>query len=908
MKLLSARIKGLIGLSRGSDIDEIYIDFTKCKNKLILIMGPNGSGKTSLMSVLHPLPDSQSMYIAKEEGSKDISYMVNGIIYNVSVQYPVNKFGERTTTKAYMQKVVNGETIELNPNGNVTSYKECVYTEFKLDSNYEALTRLSITDKGIVTKTPAERIKFVSSIVRETEAYTNIYKALNKRSSIFKSMINSLVSKIDSIGSQENIEHTLSSIDLRLDALSKKRDQLLKNLSSAESLIMQLDTDGKIQSNYNELYTQLEHVKEQIGTIEVFIKKYLIQPYDIYTKDKITCSNSIIALEKDIIVLSGRLDAEKAKLQTLLMEKEEDAKILNIKTNKMQSLRSQYNFDELIRNLKYTNDRISAFKSLIKELGLTEETTLSKDEFILGLSTMKDIKRQIDSFRSFSYDDQIRDVIYYARNSLSPVEELKHISLEKERLTAEISDIKSKISYFEGLVDKTTILAKRPDKCKLDECPFIADALKASQQDPLNQIDALGILMNEKKKERDVLSENEKNLNEVLLVLQSLNTIIRMINNNRHVLDKLPNGHIFSDVPSFLECLESGATFNEINDLYNYIDQANMFEQYRVDKEAMIKLESEYEIYKNRSIIIDEISSDIEVLQKNLSAMVQDVERLNENIFNMEKDLQNKSGLLSILQGVNDKYEKLEELNKTKDFLEESIRSIYNNMQAIEQAVKDVNQINAELLAIDGEINPLKDERESLRFSISKLKEYNDELAVFSSKYNKIEVIKKYSNPTTQGIQQLFVDMYMGQTLEIANKLLSMFFNGRLKLLQYKLDANQFKIPCSSAESSIPNDDISSCSDGEKSVLSVILSVALLQQSSTLYNIFRFDEVNGTLDQSNKAIFLELLYLIAQELGIENCLMISHASESVLNNVDIICLRTDSPAALKGNVIYSIEK
>lgn len=905
MKLLKAKIKGLIGLSRGSNIKEIDIDFTKCKNNITLIMGGNGSGKSTLLSVLHPLPDPPSMFIEKEEGYEKFSYISNNTIYNILIQYPVNRHGERTTTKAYLQKVVNGVPSELNPNGNVTSYKDCIYSEFKLDSNFEALTRLSLEDKGIVSKTPAERTKFVASILRDTDAYTNIYKALNKRSSVFKSMMNNLISKIGSIGSEENLEHTLNSMNMRIDALSNSRDLLLKKLSSAESMMQQLDMGGEIQTKYNELYSKLQSVNTQLETIDFFIEKYMVEPYEVYIKTYEVSSNSHIILEREVASLQSRIDSEKDSLQTLLREKEEDSKTLTIKINKVESLRSQYNFEEMFKLLKATKDRIKQFIAMLNELGLTEETTLTKDEFILGLSTLKDIKGQIDSFRSIGYDSQINDAIEYILNSDSPMRELTSLNDKHCSLNDSIATTKELISYNKGLLDRSIILSQRPDKCKIDDCPFIEDALLAIKEDPENQLQELEESLQLAYQDITKISEREKYLNDILAITQSLNIILRMINNNRFILDKLPNGRIFTDTEFFLEQLRNGSPFNEIHDLYNYIDQANLFEQYRKDKEDLVRLESEYEIYKNRSSIIDEISADIEDLQKGLFSMVEKVEQINSSIFRMEKELQNKQLLLQIVIGVKTKYEQKKSLLEEKNFLEDSIHSMYNNMQAIEQSAKDINDLNSQLLNVDNELKPIREERETIKFSLAKLKEYNDELAIFTAKYNKVEVIKRYSNPSKEGIQKLFVDIYMGQTLSIANKLLSMFFGGKLKLLKYDISDNQFRIPCASEESSLINDDVSSCSGGEKSMLAMILSFALLQQSSTLYNILRLDEIDGTLDQSNRAMFVEVLSIIIEELHMDNCFMISHASESSLDNVDVICLNMDELTPPRGNIIYS---
>ena len=906
MKLLKAEIKGLIGLYRGSNVKTITIDFTKCLNNITLIIGGNGSGKTTLMEALHPLPDSASIYIPGEEGYKSLSYLANDNVYEILIQYPVNKYGDRTTTKAYIKKINNGEVVDLNPNGNVTSYKDCLYTEFMLDANFAALTSLSIEDKGIVGKTPSERKRFVGSIVSRVEVFNSIYKTLNKRSSIFKSMINSLVSKIDSIGSEEALEASLKLIDVRIESLSNNRDLYIKKLSGAEMIVNQLDMNGQVQDNYNKLHAQLDSVNSSIETVKLFIAKYNRKPYDVYMSDKEKCSYNHSVMVSHIAILESELKAERDKLQTLLKEQEEDLNILNIKNNRMNSLRSQYNFEELFVQLKNTKDRIKRILKLFDEIGISPNNTLTKDEFILGLSTLKAIKEQIDVFRSFSYEHHISKVINYISDNISPEQELNDIIKEIASVNLSITETDQKISYNRGLLQRGEILSQRPNKCKIDDCSFIKDALLAMSNKPEEQISKLEktrYCLMDKMNELDV---KRREYEEILTTYKYIYDILRMISSNRVILDKLPNGEIFTKTDSFLNNLASGDTFNCINDLYKYMDYANVFEYYKKDKEMLVKLESEHEIYKNRSSIIDEISSDIKRIQKSLDGIVAKVEESNNKLIELEKEIDDKKGISDILAGINRKYEELDKLLDEKMELEESIIAISSNMKAIEKAIQDINAINSNILAIDNELKPIKEEKESIKFSLNRLKEYNEELAAFTAKYNTIEVIKKYSSPTKAGIQNMFIKVYMGQTLNLANKLLSMFFDGKLKLLEYKINEDEFRIPCTSSESNLINDDINSCSGGERAMMALIISAALLQQSSTLYNILRLDEIDGTLDQKNKAMFIELLFIIIDILGIENCIMISHASESVLDNVDLICLDMKGLSVPKGNVIYQI--
>ena len=162
------------------------------------------------------------------------------------------------------------------------------------------------------------------------------------------------------------------------------------------------------------------------------------------------------------------------------------------------------------------------------------------------------------------------------------------------------------------------------------------------------------------------------------------------------------------------------------------------------------------------------------------------------------------------------------------------------------------------------------------------------------------------SSPTKGGIQTVFIKLYMSKTLSMTNEMLSNFFGGDMVLLPYVINESEFRIPCKNQHSTVLNDDISSCSGAEKSMIAMILSFALLRQSSTKYNILELDEIDETLDESNRATFPVVLDAIIEEMGVEQCLVISHSSEFDMSNADILLTKTNEEYNYN-NVIFSYE-
>lgn len=908
MKLISARFKGLIGVNRASGLHEIKIDFTKCRHKIILIIGKNGSGKTTINDALHPFPDPPSNYLPHEEGLKEIEYISDdGILYRISIQYPLTKNGERASTKAYIQKMVNGTINELNPNGNIGSYKDALYTEFVLDANFIALSQLSIENRGIVDKTPSERKKYVGNIIDSIEVYNDIHKALNKRSSIMKSMINTIVTKIDTIGNEENLTASIQSIEMRISTLQKQKESFTKQLADMEAQIRILDPNNSIQESYTIIYNQYSSVKSNIETLDLLLANLKNKPYHEYVKDMKTCEKLLLELNSNTNSLENELYICQSRISDLLTKREEESQMVSLKLNRLRSLTSEYNYMDLIKEIDRLKKNIEMYTKTFEEMGVSKDTIITKDEFITGLNTLKMLKEQVDVVRSYAYSSNIFEAIDCIKNDENVQFRIQSLDDEIGDLNRQLSEKQNQIKYIEGLLDQLHILERRPKDCVNDGCDFIRNALEIKSKysdkdiDRLQQeVQSISVLIKDK-------NDQVKKYTDVAQISVSIRNIIRYIKNNKNILDKLPNGYIFGNIDVFLDKLVNGSTFNEITDLYSYADRANLFELYKTDSAKLEKLQSEYKIYKSKNQIIEDIQHDIDDINNRLNSISKDIEEYQSKMVSYQKQIADNKDMISKIESALTKYKEREEYLSQLSELERQLKDISNSVKAIEDSIQSINNIKSQIEAIDEELNPSIDDMNKMKFSLDRLREYKQELHDYESKYNMIELVKKYSSPTKGGIQNLFIEIYMGQTLEIANSLLRMLFNGTLMLDGYVINDKEFRIPCKSLESPIVNDDISSCSTAQKCMISMILSFSLLQLGSSKYNIIRLDEIDGVLDQSNRAMFITVLRRIMDILDVQNCIMISHSSEAILEDADIIQLSSVDQDIPRDNVIFSYD-
>ena len=104
--------------------------------------------------------------------------------------------------------------------------------------------------------------------------------------------------------------------------------------------------------------------------------------------------------------------------------------------------------------------------------------------------------------------------------------------------------------------------------------------------------------------------------------------------------------------------------------------------------------------------------------------------------------------------------------------------------------------------------------------------------------------------------------------LSLSNELLANLFGGTFIIQPFVITDSEFRIPV--LGQGLMNDDITSMSGGEKAMISMIISLALLKQSSTKYNIVKLDEIDAPLDTTNRTQFILVLDMLMQNITTDN--------------------------------------
>lgn len=905
MKLLKAKLVGYKGLYNGLGLTTFNLDLTKSRHPIIMIKGNNGSGKSTLFNALHMFPDNNSVLIDNMECRKELLYICDGILYTIKIIHGVNKSG-RIPTKAYLIKETpNGEVI-LNPNGNVSSYLDALEEEFLLDSNFQSLSQLGVEDRGIVDMKPSERKKFVGSILKETEIYNEIYKSVSSKSAIYKNSINSIASKINTITNNGDI--------VSLTEKKNSIDKTIKNFESKRNYINQkvIELESKLSSYDPSVIETLKTLKEDIESINRNKSQELI---NFNTKlNTLAYSNKCVLSISETSRIIKEINFVKSKINKIDEEYLEINKVINDlmiknesllskiedRNNFIESLKDEENYTDYIEELKKIKEEKAKFEPIVKSFKIHDIQSMSSEQLKNGLNSVKKIAETFDTIRSCTELDIIEKSIERLRNNMN-TSLYDELSKGKESLSLLANQINEELIENYKRIEKYSILKNRPKECKINNCYFIKDAISIDI-DLENQTNKILLEKSNKIKEEisniDMKLKEESKINDFMVKYMSV--LKGIIDSNAYILKKISTLNHLANINNIYELLITGYSFPELDSIDEKIVNSNIIDIY---KDLSIKEDkySVYEInYNKQQKKLEQTLNELENLNQESSKLL---EKINLNKDVNQNHIENKIKFESELMCLE---ELLEIANKYKDYSnllipkEHEYELILKSNIDIESVQKEIDLLNNEIFDIENNLVSLNKEKSDIDYKIRLYSDYQEELKALNDEYKKIELIKKATSTST-GIQTVFMSIYMNKILSTANNLLSFLFNGEFELGRFIINQREFRIPCYG--NGLVNEDISTMSTSQKCMMSLVLSFALLCQSSIKYNILKLDEIDGGLDNDNRSIFVDTLYRLIDLLKSEQCFIISHNNEMNIDECDLIVLR--STDTYQGNILYN---
>lgn len=887
MRLLRLRLKNYIGIFNGMGLEDIEIDFSKCTHRILIIKGDNGTGKSTIFKALTPLSDSSINFIEEKTAIKEISYMMNdNTIVNIKYE-SVFKDKTRKPTKCYMSKITQDGTVtNINPTNNITTAKEIIYDLFGLDDNFIVLSQLSANKKGLGGLKPSERKRYVNNIVSSLSAYSEMNKLMTTKSSVLKSILASISTKLSQIGNIELVKSNIVKNEEALSSLKQKEESLVYKIASLNNKISEIDTTG----NYLDTYKDLS-----------FRKTILEKEMKDLPETKEYSEDSLITNEKEF----SKYEAREEFLRKII--KDSFDKELSIKdeidenTAKLESLYDSNILSDVKEKINSTKLELSKYEKFAYLID--DYINITDQDYDLSSNAIDKFNSNIDILISFYDKSIIEDCLKYENkpktniNFDSVIRGLESSLQEQQETKNIVLELKRSSDSFKNI----------PNDCNHKEtCPFIKEVVESHKR--LNDYPSLDSIISNIDSTNSKLEEVKTNYekettkticsNEIKSIIDHIESIVPIIN-------KFPT--ITIQKKDIIHCIREGLYLPA--DLSNYIENKNIITIISSLRENLKNLEETKSKIEGSSKESISLRSTLERLNLELDEVIKNKK---SNVQELDSILTKKNEINTILNSIH-----IAKINKEKyEKFSKEYEEVCNSIKEMDKNAESLQTLKEEFRLNSSELNVLRnDDLLNIKRSIEKDKyqlvlydQYKKDYNEYMSKFNELQMLKKYTS--IHGIQTVYMSVFMNSILQETNNLLRYLFGGRFALQPFIINESEFNIPCADTEGRV-REDISLMSDSQLSMISMLISFVLLKKSSDNYNIIKLDEVDDNLDNINRIQFSILIEHIMSGLGFDQCLIISHNNELDLSNTDIVILKLESQEMIDslynsgGNIIFS---
>lgn len=822
----------------------IEIDFGKSKNIITLFLGPNGCGKTSVLSTLHPFAYSGSfdtrndknLFLDDSVGYKEIHYSHNGSLYIIKHHYTPTKTGR--SVKSFISK----DGIEMNANGNVTSFKEIILSELCIYEDYLRLIRLGPNVINFADMKTAARKDYVVDLMDDIDIYSKYYKKINDDNRYLKNTLTNVVNKLERlhIVNLDEEKNNLSNMEVQLE---KVENLLNKATFKSGQIQSKIETytggnEATFVANYKETKSSLTRVDDDIRKIEDWINKVYAPLDKTVTK---VIDKTIMRVEKEIIQIESSKEANMLILDNLYTSKTN-------KENQLKNIKSKDEINELTKNLK-------DYKARVVELEKTYnfENSLfncSKDDLLLALSLLQEIQNIAQDIYEYGSKS--------VKEAIKMIQSNRNIEAYVAKKVTSIDETMGKLNVKRGYENEGVVVMFIPPTCETNKCPYYRRYHENKNEDEL------GKKITKLEQDRDYYLS-------LVNINKKIDYIFMIIRSNKSLIDRLPDNY-FAITPLLdkLSKLESIYDEDYITEQISLIEE---FDEYKNTKALIGEIEKELSYIKNSGI-------DIEIIQQGINNDIIEINRisnLNEEYRVRLVELENK------LEGYNDIQNICEEFEDKSIILKElkiDYNDLVNKVNLYVQQISEIKTLKSEETEIKTLIGTYQRQKERLlseinniRFRIREFNTLQDEINSINEKFEEIRYIRSALS-SNEGIPLLFVQLYFQETKKIVNDLLDMVYHGDIEIGDFDIDDSKFDVPF--FRNSLRIDDINNASQGERNFFSLALSFSLMIQSHSSYNVMLLDEIDGPFDTRNREKFISILEAQIQSIGAEQVFLISH--------------------------------
>lgn len=854
MKILELTLVNFLPILSGMNKESITLDLRNSKELINVFIGKIGSGKTYVLSHLQPFSTVGTLDVRNvddpivegKDGLKKIVYLKDQHEYVITHEYLWS--GNKHTKKSYIEK----DGIELNGNGNSSSFKELIQIEFGIDQSYLRLLRLGPNVINFINMKATERKSFIASLLTSTDVYLRLYKEWSQELRVLSTSASILSNKLSSynVSSVDEIHDKIECVNDEISDLTTKIEELNKQK-------YQLQAENKTLIGVNSSYKDFLKRKSELNNLIIEIKKdisYLSETMKLYeeypdinevSKSIGNLDGKISSIDNTMVELNKTYDKYSSELHSLI-----ERKAISIDENHIKTLKETY--DELINQSDQYSRDLKYFKCEYSSTFLTG--------FIGDLNLMNVIINEL-----MQYDSQTIDSIYNSDTSILVYakKQIEILGYRKLKVQKMINNLKFSETYSPP--GKLYL----PPFCPTKSCPYYKTHPVTIQKE-YSKVDEMKEQILSLQNELKELDIEIYKYSDYSLIYSKISTLKEYWKKAKPILSSL-NALNYNNLNSII-------TNTSYQVWYNYdkiIDTIELLEK----REKYFELTEKIKLIKTE---INELSlNDYETLNKDIERLTSNV---NEIALKIETNEKKKISLENELKTYNKIYVDLseksikeDELNSKSSLLNQYVEDL-SNMQIHHQQIEDNNariqSLDTSIVELTTKFNNKTSEKDSMQTKINDIEYTNKELSKILKEY---EYMSHLVNATSskKGIPLVLIQMFLDSCRDTVNEMVYAVCEDEFEILPFDINESEFKIPYMINGKKI--DDISKASQGQSSIVSTCLSFALVKQVGSIdYNIPLLDEMDAPLHKNDKQKFISVLLKYLEEIQSEQCFVISH--------------------------------
>lgn len=879
MKIQYLHLHNFAHVYSGLGIRDIYLDLSKNHKVINVIIGKMGSCKTVILGHLQPFAtfgtiDSRNqdgVIIAGEDGLKEIHIRTEDHLYKITHTYTW-KNGHHV-----LKSFILEDDRDLNPSGSPTNFKLLVEAKLELEQSMLTLLRLGPNVTNMIDMGASARKSFMSSLLQDTEIYTMLYKKLNEDLRNMTAQVSVMTNRLAKV-SKGNILEVKTHYE-------EVKDQIrvhLKELEDLQKKINDLDveirssTDGmsiaeytqqmkKLQDSVEDTNHKIEDLEKEIQSLSEKAESKSINEIlvEIGSNSQKEQSNSLRLLELD-----SKYQTSKKKLDAL-----QEAILVSQSEEQLSLLKSQY---------QQISDKYAELCEAVQAyLYVYDAVTLRR--VLTNINTINILINDISLYNPESVQDLLQHREYAIKNSKKKSEILSKFLIKLQKRLNNVEYLKS---Y------KPEDIVFFPPECPTHDCPYykthpitVSEEMKSKPMDEETQ------------KTKDQIELVEKELgrySEYPLLLSKINSMQILWDEVAPILDKL---RILKrkSVKDVFSSLQSQIWYDHDGLLWN-IEKA---EQYELRNSLSHQLEDLNAKMRSMGLEDQEVmQKELISLQEECDSYAKEAQSLEEENRALQKRKETLEASIGYLTQVEKNKDSIYQLNMVKQTITEQIHAQEGTLAEVEKLRGKMEPLLMEKDASERELSSLRLQEDQLRITIGEYESTSKDL----KKIQEDQEILKYiveAVSSSKGIPLVYIQLFLRSCKEDLNDLISDVFGDQIEVLDFIITQDEFKIPY--MINGTPVDDIAKASQGQRSIISLALSFALIRQSITKYNILLLDEMDGPLYASDRSKFLDILYKQIADIQAEQIFLVSHNNTFEGHSVNII-MTTDEHVEENGLV------